>query len=290
MLFDEKENRDDPDIFEKAQEDPGASALEVTDYTDPVCPFDASMWTGMPQETVPVMRVVEKSEEYLSRDDFKGAEKHLLYWLDSAKAFRDIRGAFFVLNELVGFYRKSGNEKRAREVIAEAFSLTEDERIGKDSTGAATLFVNAATAYKSFDKSEEALPLFKKAQEIYERDLKPGEWKLGGLYNNMALSYADLGLYDEAEAYFFKAIEQMKQVKNGELEQAVTYLNLADIQYEDDPKIAEYLDLAERFLNTETLPRDSYYAYMVDKCAPVFESYGRTAFAEELMRRKEAII
>ncbi len=263
--------------------------MDKFDYTDPICPFDASMWTGAPQEMVPVRRVMDKSDELLSRDDFSGAEKHLLYWLKSAEAFRDIRGAFFLHNELIGFYRKTGNEARALEEIAAAFSLTEDERIGKDNTGFATLCVNAATAKKAFGRSEEALPLFTEAKRIYERELKPDDRRLGGLYNNMALSYADLGEWDDADAYFLKAIEVMSRVEHGELEQAISYLNLADIQAEDDPKIEEYLDKAEALLDTESLPRDSYYAFVADKCAPVFDGYQRQEYAQKLRQRKKEI-
>ena len=264
--------------------------MERSDYTEPNCPFDASMWTGAPEETVPVKRITEKSDEYLSRDDFAAAEKHLLYWLKSAETFRDIRGAFFVHNELIGFYRKTGNEARCEEEIAAAFSLTEDERIGKDNIGTATLCVNAATAKKAFGHSVEALPYFKRAQEIYERELKPDDSRLGGLYNNMALSFADLAEWDDADTYFLKAIDVMSKVEHGELEQAISYLNLADIQAEDDPKIEEYLDKAQTLLDTKTLPRDSYYAYVADKCAPVFEGYGRQEYADELIKRKQEII
>lgn len=260
------------------------------DYTEPVCPFDFSMWTGEPSETVPIQRIIERSDDYLSRDDFSAAEKHLKYWLESAEAFRDIRGAFFLHNELIGFYRKCGNEARAMEEIAAGMSLTEDPRIGKDNTGAATLYVNAATALKRFGHSDRAMPLFLKAQEIFERLIPEGSFKRGGLYNNMALSLADLERWDEAEAYFRKAIHEMALVENGELEQALSWLNLCDVLLPDDPRIPEYLDLAERLLDTPHLPRDSYYAYNCDKCAPVFASYGRPEYAEELMRRKEEIL
>ena len=169
-------------------------------------------------------------------------------------------------------------------------ALTQDPRIGTDNTGAATLYVNAATALKRFGHSERALPLFLKAQEIYERLLPEGDFRRGGLYNNMALSLADLERWDEAEAYFRKAIREMELVENGELEQALSYLNLCDVLLPDDERIPEYLDRAERCLDAPHLPRDSYYTYNCDKCAPVFASYGRTAYAEELMRRKEEIL
>ena len=265
-------------------------ALQEFEYKEPACPFDFSMWTGEPEETVPIRRITEKSDDYLSRDDFTAAERHLLYWLRSAEAFRDIRGAFFLHNELIGFYRKTGDEGQAEKEISAALALTEDPRIGKDSTAAATLYVNAATAMKRFGHPERALPYFQRAELIYDRLLPDTDGRKGGLYNNMALALADLSRFDEAEGYFLLAVETMGKVQNGEQEQALSYLNLCDMLALSDPRIPEFLDLAEALLNTETLPRDSYYAYNCDKCAPVFEEYGRTEYAAELRRRRAEIL
>ena len=264
--------------------------MDTRDYREPVCPCDFSMGTGEPQETVPVQRIIEKSDDYLSRDDFDAAEKHLLYWLESAEAFRDIRGAFFLHNELIGFYRKCGNEEKAEKEIAAALSLTEDPRIGKESTGAATLYVNAATAMKRFGHADRALPYFQRAELIYDRELPDTDGRKGGLYNNMALALADLDRFDEAEAYFLLAIDTMKHVRNGEQEQALSYLNLCDVLLPEDLRIPVYLSEAQRLLDTESLPRDSYYAYNCDKCAPVFEEYGMADYAAELRRRRAEIL
>jgi len=40
-----------------------------------------------------------------------------------------------------------------------------------------------------------------------------------------------------------------------------------------------YLDRAWQLLDTPSLPRDGYYAFVCEKCAPVFGYYGY--FAEE---------
>ena len=57
----------------KAFENPG---LSKEDYTDPVCPFDTSAYEKEPPvRSIPVSRVIEKEDEFLSRNDPEGAER-----------------------------------------------------------------------------------------------------------------------------------------------------------------------------------------------------------------------
>ena len=53
--------------------------------------------------------------------------------------------------------------------------------------------------------------------------------------------------------------------------------------------VEEYLETAEKLLNTESLPRNGYYAFVCEKCAPVFGHYGWFAAEAELKRRAEEI-
>ena len=168
--------------------------MDTSDYTDPICPFDLSEWQKEASvESVPMDRIIAKEDEYLGKNDYAGAERHLLYWLGDAKAGNDFRGAFQIENELMGLYRKSGKEKEARAHAETALQMARDPRIGAESTGAATAYINAATVYKTFDRADEGIALFEKARKIYERDLPAGDARLGGLYNNMALALTTPG-------------------------------------------------------------------------------------------------
>ena len=60
---------------------------------------------------IEIGRVLEKLDFYLEQEQYSAAERHLRYWLDEANALGDTRGAFAVLNEMVGLYRKQGMEK-----------------------------------------------------------------------------------------------------------------------------------------------------------------------------------
>ena len=291
--------------------------LDETDYKEPQCPFDFSMWESGPVTTrIPVDRVIAKEDEYLSVNDVAGAEKHLLYWLSEAEAGRDVRGAFSVENELMGLYRKNGREREAFLHAERAVALSHHASIGDGSTAQATALLNAGTVNKAFHRPEAALSYYEQAKAIYERELESGDGRLGGLYNNMALALSDLKRYDEAIGLYEKAIAIMGGVPNGVLEQGMSYLNLCDallgrdgrmlndqnepcdpsdetaslvLPKETDEAIENYLDMAWDCLNDPGVPSNGYYAFVCDTCSGVFQYYGRENEAIALKRMADEI-
>lgn len=262
--------------------------LRTEDYTEPRCLLDMNQGLpDRPARSIPVGRIVEKLDEYLSRDDWAGAGRHLDYWLADARACGDKKGELALQGERMGYFRKQGREEEAIDAAGKALALVEALGMGESIT-AATTYINIATVYKTFGRSSESLPFFEKARPIYEKNLAPDDGRLGGLYNNLGLALADLGRFEEAESFFEKALRVMEKVPNGELEQAITKLNLADLYaarsgYEAaEETIQDLLDEGRRLLDTASLPRNGYYAYVVKSCAPTFRTYGRFADADEL--------
>lgn len=241
-------------------------------------------------QPVPQLRIMEKLDEYMSRLDYPAVERHLLYWLAEAKAGRDLRGELMLRNEMVGHYRKTGEREKAHE-SAEALLRLIGELGYEGSVSEATGDVNIATAYHSFGEYEEALPLFERARAIYERSPGTAPSLMGGLYNNMGLTLAALGRFGEAHACYDRAMETMAQVPGGVLEQAITCLNRADCVAEEqgmeagEERIYALLDRAQALLDTPGVPRDGYYAYVCDHCAPCFDHYGYFLAAEDLRAR-----
>ena len=205
--------------------------LNKEDYEEPQCLLDMDRDAQRPAFSVPLGRIVEKLDEYLGRDDWAGAGRHLAYWLAEAQAGGDRRGELAIRNEMMGYYRKSGKEAEARASMQEALRLLEELGMTENII-AGTTWVNAATVCKTFGHADEALPYFELARSLYERELPEGDGRLGGLYNNMALALADLARYGEAENYYRKALATMEKIPGSELEQAVTQLNLADLLHE----------------------------------------------------------
>ena len=240
---------------------------------------------------IPQQRVIEKMDWYMSRRDYAGAERHLLYWLEEARAGGDGRGELLVLGELVGHYRKTGEQDKALARAEEALALVEALDYG-DSISAGTTFVNVATALNAFGENARALSLFERARTLYEKSAATSPRLLGGLYNNMALACAALGRWDEAMALYGQAEARMSGAPGGALEIAMTCLNVADLIEKRDgmeageARIYDLMDRAAALLHGDGFPRDGYYAFVCEKCAPTFDYYGWFAEAEAL--REEA--
>ena len=269
--------------------------LNKEDYVEPRCIL-ISETDNIPQGITPIpqQRVIEKMDEYMSHRDYAGAERHLLYWLQEAKAGHDKRGELLVQNELVGHFRKTGQQEKAFESAKEALRLIKElDYDGTISSG--TTYTNIGTMYNAFGRDEDSLTMFQKALAIYESSPNTGKELLGGLYNNLALTLVKLGRFGEADTFYDKAIEAMKTVPYGQLEIAITLLNKANAVEDEvglmggESRIFGLLDEAIELLDTPSIPRGGYYAFVLEKCAPTLEYYGYFADAKRLMDTAEAI-
>ena len=265
--------------------------LSKEEYEEPRCVLCMDQDAPTP---IPQRRIREKLDEYMSRRGYAGAERHLNYWLAEARQNGDLRGEFFLRNEMMGHYRKAGNRDQAILNANEGVNLI--EKLGFENTlSAGTAYVNAATVYDAFGMPQRSIELFEKARTIYEGSLPETDGRLGGLYNNMGLAYMALKRFGEAYAAFLKALDVMAKVENGALEQAITYLNLANaVELEHglekgEQKIGQYLDRAAALLDEPTVPRDGYYAFVCEKCAPTFDYYGYFLVADDLNERAKSI-
>ena len=268
---------------------------------------------------VPQRRIIDKMDEYMSRRDYNGAERHLLYWLEEAKLGGDLQGQLMLRNELVGHYRKTGQKEPAMESAAKALDLLRELDMENTIT-AGTTYVNIATACGAFGDHERAIRLFENARAAYESSSQTETQLLGGLYNNMALTCTELGRCEEALALYEKAADLMGRVPDGELEQAITYLNMAntvEVQLgleAGEQQINALVERAEELLEAkgeellgkgeaaltdgtdlramkqEERARLGYYAFVCEKCAPTFAYYGYFMTAESLTERSEELV
>lgn len=243
---------------------------------------------------IDIAHIYNKIDSLADREEFVELERLLHYWMTEAEREKDLRAKLALLSEQIGFYRKQGQGPECLNAAEKAVSLLESTGLENEVFGA-TILLNAATGYKAFGKTEESLALFRKVRSVFEEQLSPEDSRFAGLYNNMALTLADSGNYDEAEALYNKALSVLEKIHDSEGERAITYLNLADLvslrfgDMEGEETINRYLDAAESLLDAESLPQNGNYAFILEKCAPVFGRYGYFIAEQKFKKRAREI-
>ena len=95
--------------------------------------------------------------------------------------------------------------------------------------------------------------------------------------------------YDERKRCVTQ-IKLLMEQPHTELPQAELWLSLAAIAEAEKglanakPEIDGYLSSAQVLLSSPELPHDATYAAACRRFAPIFEKYGRTAFAKQLLQ------
>ena len=268
--------------------------LEREDWEEPGCCFrpDTAAHEVHPGEGhYPIMEAIEEDDRLIAMDAAKEAGEHLERCLKQFEAAGDWGAQITILNEMMGFYRNQGEEQKGLESVKKGIALVQEHRMA-DSTSGGTTFLNAATTLKAFGRAKEALPYYEQTMRAYGQSLDPGDYRFGGLFNNMALAFEDLGEYPRAEAYYRKAMDIMERLKPGSiLEIAVTWVNLA-VLYEKwghEDEIDGCLQKAIEGFRSEEVLRDGYYAFNCRKCADTFGHFGYFRIRQELSRAAEEI-
>ena len=168
--------------------------------------------------------ILDTLDKFLHKNDYASAEKYLRECIVMVAEQQDGATELMLYNELMGLCRKVGKRDDALSAVDMALKKIEEMSV-ETQVGSATTYLNSATVYKAFGMPEKSLPLFEKAKSIYEEKLSADDERLGGLYNNMALTLVDLKMFREANILYERAIAIMK---NKPLEIAMTYLNKAN--------------------------------------------------------------
>lgn len=230
---------------------------------------------------ISVYEFITELDSHFAREDLAGAGECLLKWRQKARDLNDRSGELSVINEMIGYYRRTGEEEPALGSVKEAFALIDELGIGSEVT-AATIYLNGATTMKAFGRSAEAMPYYEITYKIYRSRLPERDPLFAGLYNNMALALQDNGDFDGAKECFLRAIDITASLPGREPETAISCVNLAHLLYDRDPEDADIMPLLDR---ASALLRDpavfgcENYAFTCRKCAPSFGFFG--LFLEE---------
>ena len=242
----------------------------------------------VPLGRIEVGRMTEKLDALFDRNDLPGAGRVLEYWHAEARRLRDERGELSVLNEEIGYFRKTENAEKAKEAIDRALFLLQRHDLAQTVSGA-TMLLNIATTKKAFGKAAEALSLYESALAVYREKLPAGDARLGGFWNNYGLALADEGLTKKAEAAYTRAIDIMSALPDGKPEAAISYINLAQVYGQDEEKSGEDIlacyERALALLSDAENKRNGNYFFVLSKCAPTLREAGFIEEANDMERQ-----
>lgn len=246
------------------------------------------------QNPININNLINELDHILSKNDYNSACEFLEKWVEIARNQKDYKSLFSLCNECIGLYRKIGNKENCYKYCEKALDLLKVLNIEDTVTGA-TAFLNCGTAYKAFGEADKSIAYFEKSVSLYERLLPENDPKLAGLYNNFALSLVDLKNFEKACSLYEKAIEILNENPKYNLEQAVSYLNMANAVEAQKglenacEEIDVLLDNAQKVLDENYSETNGNYAFVCEKCAPTFGYYGRFLYEKELKERARVI-
>ena len=225
-----------------------------------------------------IARFIAKLDSCFDPNDMKGARDCIEYWEKEARESEDDRALLTILNEAVGFYRRTQKRGKALAAMEESLDLVDKLGLSGNLSGA-TIYINAATTLSFFGKEAEGLILYDKAANCYENEGRTETYEYAALLNNKAGTLNALKRYDEAEKNWVQAVEILRKIGNHAGEIAISLVMLAHLTYDRDDsafeKVESLLDEAWDYINSDDQPKDGNYAYVLRKCAPSFEYFKR---------------
>ena len=265
--------------------------LEKEDYMEPVCPLSRPAEPSYRPQAVrriPLQEVIARCDELFNANQPSELGEHLRYWRKQAHQYNDLESELSLLSELMGHYRMNYDPERGMQAVQDGVDLI--KLLGISGTvSCGTILINAATALQAFGHIEKALQYYAEAFRCYGNHLDPADVRFAGLLNNMAAAYCANGELDHAGAYYRKALDVLQKNHNL-MDSAVTYVNLAQLGYQQDLDSCEIdalLDKAMECFNDPAAERNGYYAHTCSKCAPAFGFFGRDNDELELKQRAE---
>ena len=266
------------------------------DSIEPICPFDASAYTGTPDAeptgrrmNVPAM--IRQLDQLINAGRAGKAQHFLEQRRAEAAELGDWRAELSILSEMMGQYRFGGKKEEGLAAVRDGMELVRLHHLGWTVSGA-TILLNAATTLRHFGRPAESLPIFRHVSRVYAENLDPGDYRFGGLYNNMAQSCAELEDYDGAERYYHMALDVLARGERQQNDMAVTWCSLAELYYKqdaEDERVDACMERAWEQLNDPALPRDGYHALTIGKCLGCFDRFGYFVYARELRERVAVI-
>ena len=235
-------------------------------------------------DIVPIARVIERIDALFQKNDLDSVGRVLDYWDFEARRLGDERGLLEILNEKIGFYRRTNERALGLAAVNEAFAIIDKLGLeGLQSTG--TVYLNGATTMKAFGEVGAAMSYYEKAREIYQDTLPENDFRLAAFYNNISSAYKELSEAKKCEEACFRAISILEGLDSFFGEMAISHINLAHLYYDldnFDERVYEQMERAWELLMNERNEYDGNFAFVCSKCYPSFAFFGYFEYEAKL--------
>lgn len=186
-------------------------------------------------------KVISELDELFEQEKTNEIEGFLVSNIALA-ATEGARDAMLTLyNEIIGFYRETGQYDKSIENCHKAIALMDD--MGLYGTIAyATTLLNVANAHRAAGLLNESLDYYNKVFPIYAKQLAPDDMYYASLYNNLSLLYQEMGNFAAARDQLENALGIVESKPDAVFEVAVTHANLANtcIELGEDEKAKKH--------------------------------------------------
>ena len=130
-------------------------------------------------------------------------------------------------NEIIGFYRETGQYDLSIDNCHKAINLMDDMGI-QDTIPYATTLLNAANAHRAAGLLQESLELYNQVRPIYVAHLAEDDMYFANFYNNLSLLYQEMNDFASAKDQLVNALYIVTHKPDKQFEVAVTQANLAN--------------------------------------------------------------
>ena len=173
-----------------------------------------------------IKEILKRSDELFQEGRSLRAAEFLRDKTSQAREAGEWETELSIINELMGYCRSVSRLDDAWEYALRAVEIV--NRHGMENTAEGmTACLNVANVYRASGKLKEALELYRRIEQVYGKLEMEEDYRLGGLYNNMAVAYLELGELDESVRYGEKAVQILNKISGAEDECATVYGNLA---------------------------------------------------------------
>ncbi|MBQ7432110.1 MAG: DUF4037 domain-containing protein [Lachnospiraceae bacterium] len=153
--------------------------------------------------------------------------------LAQAKEEGDVQAQIIILNEMLGFYRESSQYDKVRTTVGEILDLMGQEGL-EGTIPYGTALLNCGNALRAAGDLTESMDCYRQVFEIFDGQVPPEDFQYAELYNNVSLLYQELGRFDMAGKCLHNALSIIRQMPDKGFETAVTYVNLANSELQEE--------------------------------------------------------